>query len=282
MPIKQKTIDLAKKLVKEQFPEGRAKEILRATYLRIKYNQIWARKEIKNVAGGYEITLTQKPLDGLKIFFPKIQINYALAVFGETHGYFPPFINRNMKLCVDAGPFPGDTTIAMAYLFPHAQILACEPDPENLAYVKMMIKANGLKDRVEITPFALWKDHQHMEMSQGGPCSGISGLVKTNTKGKIITVETKSIDELTKNYHGQRAFVKMDIEGAELAAMKGAQQTIANGTTFAIAAYHVVDGEETASTLTSLFRQYDYQITLRNLPHLTLIAEPITKSIKRK
>ena len=45
------------------------------------------------------------------------------------------------------------------------------------------------------------------------------------------------------------AFVKMDIEGAEIEALKGAKRHLMNGTLFAIASYHIIDGKESYAHL---------------------------------
>ena len=66
----------------------------------------------------------------------------------------------------------------------------------------------------------------------------------------------------------------MDIEGAEMGAINAARATLEKGAHFAIAAYHLVNGEPTATPLHQLFKERGYQINLRFPEHLTLFASP--------
>ena len=67
--------------------------------------------------------------------------------------------------------------------------------------------------------------------------------------------------------------IKMDIERAELDVIKGNLDFIAkNNFKFAIACYHIVDGERTAEKLIELFKSIGYKTELTYPEHLTLHA----------
>ncbi len=67
--------------------------------------------------------------------------------------------------------------------------------------------------------------------------------------------------------------IKMDIERAELDVVKGNLDFIAkHNFKFAIACYHVVDGERTAEKLIEMFKSIGYKTELAYPEHLTLHA----------
>ena len=120
---------------------------------------------------------------------------------------------------VDCGAFDGDT-ITDFITFTHgnySKIFAIEPDKQNFAKLKKHILENGYKN-VELFNCGVWnkKDVLHFE-ERGDVGSNIS-------ESGNITVEVDAIDNMVGNC--PISFIKMDVEGAELNALKGAVKTL--------------------------------------------------------
>ena len=96
------------------------------------------------------------------------------------------------------------------------KIYAFEPDAENAKSCKEEAKKVGLHD-YEIIEKGLYSENTELHFkSMGNGCSGIT------ERGDCV-VKVCTIDQ---EIHEPVTFIKMDIEGAELEALKGAEQTI--------------------------------------------------------
>lgn len=147
--------------------------------------------------------------------------------------YFPPFIShRDDEHFVDAGAADGDTIGQFIMLHQSwKKITAIEPDKANYAEIVRKISTNTLHEGVEIKPInvALGDCDQFVSFdSAGEQYSAIS------SKGKSIIRQRKLDDIIT-----SPTYIKMDIEGSELAALWGAHRLIAqHSPVLAICAYH--------------------------------------------
>ena len=109
--------------------------------------------------------------------------------------------------------------------------LFCEPDPGNMHMAKTNLSQYG---NIEFVPKALWSKCDVLCFS--ATATTVSHL-KTGVADYKNQVEVTSIDELL---GGQRCtFIKMDVEGAEMEALRGAVETISKyKPKLAICAYH--------------------------------------------
>ena len=107
-----------------------------------------------------------------------------------------------------------------------------------------------LADRITIVPFAVWgTSGEIMNFADSGPGSHLS------SNGGVL-VETISIDDfIDTNEVSKIDFIKMDIEGSEANAIKGAANSIRRfKPKLAISAYHKIDD---LLTLPSLIRRIE-------------------------
>lgn len=109
---------------------------------------------------------------------------------------------------------------------PTGRVLACEPAPETMA----MLKANAghnrlaalelhevaLSDRVGRAPFTVF---------DAG--SGLASFAPEHAAGSQVDVHVTTLDTLTQDLEGRVSVVKLDIEGAEVRALRGAGTLIA-------------------------------------------------------
>lgn len=133
---------------------------------------------------------------------------------------------------VDGGCFNLDTSIRFANLRGDlsTRIIAFEPDPKSQVTCKEKISAYHLTN-VKLVQAGLWSESTTLRFRGEG--LGTSSLT---TEGGI-SVPVVTLDEIVQNE--KVAFIKMDIEGSELAALQGAVNTIRRDKPFcAICIYH--------------------------------------------
>jgi FkbM family methyltransferase len=155
--------------------------------------------------------------------------------------YFPDdlFRIKNDEVLVDCGAFDGDTIKALLEVhLPafHGEIIALEPDPENLKKLNHYI--GGLdahvRSRITILPFAAGSRRETVCFSATGTAAAVID------RAGSLRVDCVPLDEILKTV--QPTYIKMDIEGAELDALAGAKNTIQKyAPILAISVYHQPD-----------------------------------------
>ena len=139
---------------------------------------------------------------------------------------------------LDGGGCWGDTALFFANRVGAAgRVFSFEFLPENLQTFEKNLALNPrLRSRIEIVRRPLWNTSGEMlPYSDGGPASSL----EPGGSGKA-RAETLSIDDFVTRTNLQRVdFIKLDIEGAEMNALIGAQDTIRRfRPKLAIAVYH--------------------------------------------
>ena len=175
--------------------------------------------------------------------------NYSEQYFGESFS-----VPRKDEVLVDAGAYTGDT---IKRFIKHCgndfkRIYALEPSIENF---KHLCNTFCSEDRVTLCENGAWSCDATLEFNNSLTPS-TSSIVRTGT-GKIKTTTIDSLvgDELV-------SYIKMDIEGAELEALKGSKMAILNNKPrLAISVYHKPEDIITIPVfLHSLVPEYNFYI----------------------
>ena len=136
--------------------------------------------------------------------------------------YFPADIIHLSpdEVFVDCGAYEGDTIAVFRKLTQdrYKKIIALEPTP---AFVDKIVAQQN--PRCEVLAYGVWDKKDTQSFYVDGSSSIMSCLVQ-ETGAQQITISLEKIDNLPAC--GEMTFLKMDIEGAELNALKGAEQTI--------------------------------------------------------
>lgn len=161
---------------------------------------------------------------------------YYRTVFHPEH-YFPVELIRfgSEEVFVDGGAYNGDSiaafvkALAQQNAAPAAKIFAFEPDK---ATFKLLQQNTVNLPQCVCINAGIWHKETTLRFSSG---HALSSALTEKTDGEIIALN--SIDNVVA---GEKVtFIKMDIEGAELEALKGAQATIATHyPILAISLYH--------------------------------------------
>ncbi|WP_169728203.1 FkbM family methyltransferase [Helicobacter pametensis] len=165
------------------------------------------------------------------------------------------FAFGDSEIMIDCGAFTGDTALKFAqYCKTYRKIYAFEPD--QISYQKLIKNTQNLN----ITPFQKGVSSRSDTLSFDIQDSGCSNF---NKKGKL-QIQVEAIDSLLKIENQPITFIKMDIEGSELEALRGAKQTIQKyKPKLAICIYH---RKEDLITIPQYIKSLhpDYKIFIRN------------------
>lgn len=187
------------------------------------------------------------------------KIGYPIQFFFSPVGVLIDFIEEQYRCetvsgviackpgdhVVDAGGCWGDTALYFAHNSgPNGKVYSFEFLPANLKIYNRNLELNPeLQKRIDLIPNPLWSTaDDNVEIRPNGPGTRIeSGLVEKKVKDNIY--KTESIDHLVATGRIEKIdFVKMDIEGSELAALKGAEQSIRRfKPDLAITVYHSLE-----------------------------------------
>jgi FkbM family methyltransferase len=162
---------------------------------------------------------------------------------------------------IDAGACWGDTALLFAHESgPSGRVHSFEFEKTNLKLLEEVLNLNpDYANRISVIQKALWsKSGQMLSFNMSGPGTRVSTADQTKDR---MQVESISIDDLSEEV-GKIDFIKMDIEGAELEAMKGAARTITqHRPKLAISLYHnLSDFITIPAFLRSLDVSYDYYL----------------------
>jgi FkbM family methyltransferase len=174
-------------------------------------------------------------------------------------------------IVVDAGAFTGDFTVyASRKVGSRGHVLAFEPDPNNLRRLNRNLR--GELKNVTIIEKGLWinTDTLTFRMGDSGLTSGTTAM-DSGSKASDISVNVTSLDEeLRRRGIHHIDVLKMDIEGAEIEALMGAQNTLRDSRAYVcIATYHIRNGHTTSGPVEQQLKDLGFH-TFSGFPmHLT-------------
>lgn len=126
---------------------------------------------------------------------------------------------------IDAGGCWGDTALYFANKTgAQGKVYCFEFVQDNLEIIQQNLSLNQhLADRIEVVPKALWDESgETVSYCASGPATSL-----VFKQQGALQVPTLSIDDFVKEEGIKRVdFIKMDIEGSELKALQGAEETI--------------------------------------------------------
>lgn len=175
-------------------------------------------------------------------------------VDAQDRQYFEPFLKlqKTGESFLDVGCYDGFTSLEFIKRCPnYKSIHVFEPDISNMKKVKSRL---AKYPSIHFHPYGVYDKEQNLYFKSAGSASGVSD-------DGTLTIEAKRIDDLVQ---GPCSFLKMDIEGGEIAALQGSSNTIIkNHPKLAISAYHKTDDLWRIPEKVLEFRD-DYHLYLRH------------------
>lgn len=148
--------------------------------------------------------------------------NYYAKACADPQQYFNPsfMVFEKEEVFVDAGCYDMETSFKLRHHCPKVKVYAFEPDPE--CYKRCLErKETASFETATILPFGTWSKRETLHFSVADDSS--SHISETDEGDCDVAV--MPIDEVIAE--GDKVtFIKMDVEGAELESLKGAEKTI--------------------------------------------------------
>ncbi len=155
----------------------------------------------------------------------------------EQYRYKDRVTVRPGDVCIDAGACLGDTALYFCRNGAR-KVYSFETDRGNISCLKQTAARFGLEQKIEICEAALAAQAGTLHFTPD-PSNNGAGKVSKEPQKESYAVPAVSIDGFCKEKGIHPDFIKMDIEGAEPAALQGARQTILeNRPRLAISIYH--------------------------------------------
>ncbi|MFF5996808.1 FkbM family methyltransferase [Lysinibacillus sp. KU-BSD001] len=184
--------------------------------------------------------LEDKHSQDLYVALLNSRLTYDNTIFSELSSltkdqYFEPGIIEILpsEVFVDCGSFTGDTLVLFNERFKqYSKYIAIEADPINYQKLINNVVEKNIKN-VQCENFACWDKEENLYFSSNLN----SGKIESNGEQKI---KAKKLDDILANE--KISFLKMDIEGAEENALKGAENIIKRDQPIlAICLYHSLE-----------------------------------------
>ena len=163
-------------------------------------------------------------------------------------------------VCIDAGACLGDTSLYFCRNGAQ-KVYSFEIDQSNVRCLRKTVRNYALDQQIEVCEAALADRAGKMFFTPDPGNNGAGKVSMTQGEGSYA-VPTTTIDAFCKENGVHPSFIKMDIEGAEPAAIQGARQTILDDRPrLAISIYHAWQHRwELPLMLRDITPGYDYYV----------------------
>ncbi len=209
--------------------------------------------------------------DGLQMKF--VENPYHRCLMDKDY-FYKTSLEEN-DIVIDAGAYIGTFAVyASKKVGNKGKVFAFEPDPHTLTRLRKNLELNNVTN-VSIISKGLWSENTTLTFEAGREL-GSSFVTEKDNMVEKIEVPVTTIDEVMKDVKVKnKIFIKMNIEGSEIEAVKGAVNTIKKYKPhWAIRTNHFVDGEMTDKKVEYLLNQWSYKTTSIELTELTTFGEP--------
>jgi len=157
------------------------------------------------------------PIEEDRVIGSNSEIDFTIEIISElqpTDTYF------------DIGSCIGFTAIAAAKN-QRCRVFAFEPDRELAGHLRHNIELNGVADKIQVNEWAVSDTDGTIDFFTSGAAGASPSLAQTQNQSNKVTVQTRTIDTAVKdNTLVHPSVIKLDIEGAELMALKGMKNVL--------------------------------------------------------
>lgn len=190
---------------------------------------------------------------------PPFQYKYYFQLFFE---YYLP---KTGDGCIDAGGFNGHVALLISALVGNqGKVFPFEPDIRNLEKCERNISLNK-SENIQLISKGLWS--KNTQISFFSDASVASSVFYRSGSCVETTIEVTSIDEFIQSQDIKRLdFIKMNIEGSEIEALKGAMWTLRNlKPKIAVTADHTINGQQTYSFVKGILLDAGYSFNIKRV-----------------
>src|SRR5208282_5380432 len=192
---------------------------------------------------------------GAAFHFPSVPEDDVMDAY--THGYAP----QPGDVVWDAGAHAGATSYFLAQMVgPSGKVYAFEPDQNNFHFLLQNIESHKLTNVIPVRKALSGSSGTAEFCMDGSMCAGLTDYLTYSERDKFQKVETVTFADACAEFGDVPAYVKMDIEGAEVAAIESSREFLReHPVNFAIESNHLVHGERTWNPLEKLFSDMGFE-----------------------
>lgn len=186
-------------------------------------------KPYENISDSYELL----PYNAIKDMY------YYTEDYWETYG-FAKASDIDEATVVDCGAYIGDSVVQIVNAIPQQLVdyYALEPLDENAKTIDETAEFKRICRTFKVLKYGVGEKNEELYFHLPPNNCKEGGRFTHDPNGAIATLNIKKIDDLDISIKGQ-LYIKMDIEGSELGALKGAEETIKKHHPYlAICLYH--------------------------------------------
>ena len=144
---------------------------------------------------------------------------------------------KTVKVIIDAGASIGNTTVKLSSLFPKSTVYAFEPYP---LFIKQLDERAKKNNNIKVVPFALGHENGR-RIFNVNQSEGTNSLLKSGDRAREIygsLIDQKELIEINaktlyswscENNISKIDILKLDLQGGELDALKGADKLLKFG-----------------------------------------------------
>ena len=153
------------------------------------------------------------------------RIYYNLIRYGEyepaSSYIFNSLIKKDMIVLDIGGNIGYFSLIASKLVGKHGKVYVFEPDPTNIMFLRKNIELNKIKN-ITLINKCVSNEEGVLTLYLHPKFHSCHSIFKSASKSiKHIDVESIALDDMFSNEYSKISFIKMDIEGAEIEALKG-------------------------------------------------------------
>ncbi len=205
-----------------------------------------------------------------------VKTTFVMALEYDIMRYYNRYYAlKEGDIVFDCGAFHGIYALMASKLVGETGRVFCfEPDNENAKMLEANILRNGIRN-VSIVRKGVWSLGGGLPFNFRGAATSCVDF-RMVSRGGGAGIEVVSIPEFFRENGLETIdFVKMDIEGAEIEVIEGCREFLrSHGVMFAIASYHLRDGQETYRKLERLFGDIGYGFVTEVTETITTYAWP--------
>lgn len=205
------------------------------------------------------------------VFYTNQALYPVVAHFDFYQKYYTV---KEDDVVIDAGANMGHLSIFFSKnVGENGKVYSFEPDKFNIQTLLNNVKLNpSLPHNIIVQDKLLWDTNTFIDFEESGTVG--SSAVWFSGKNSVVKKEAVTIDSWVKEQQLSRLdYIKMDIEGAEIEALDGCVETLKKfKPNFAIASYHIVNGEPTYIKVEEFFKKYNYPCKTVTFPKNEIIT----------
>jgi FkbM family methyltransferase len=169
-----------------------------------------------------------------------------------------PYPNRSTAL--DIGANIGNHSVYFSEFF--GSVYAFEPNPRTFALLKVNSEFACFKKNIKCFNFGLSDSNGHLLFKSNRSNTGGSTIVNAsskNTNDSVFFIDVKRADDIEKLLESDISLIKIDIEGHELSALKGASEIIQKNKPIILFEQHTDNFVNGTSSVVDYLRELNYK-----------------------